>query len=176
LTNSAIDHENIEDVFNHISLEIPRYGELSRSITVLLQRQPGVKTYKKLFVRYLIKILQNSSIWDVKVALSKLSGIPVGNILLADVADGRLYEIYRNNKSLLTLLEERDNEERDALLHGYEIAVLNDDSIRDTSVKILAFLSHTKTIVELPEQATCHCIGFSFMVSNIPRKRSRCQF
>jgi hypothetical protein len=135
---------------------------------VLLQRQQGVKTNKKLFVKYLIKIPQNSSIWDVKVALSKLSGIPVGNILLADVADGRLYEIYRNNKNLLTLFEERDDEERDALLHGYEIAVLNDDSIRDTSVKILAFLSHTKTIVELPEQPTSHCIGFSFMVSNTP--------
>lgn len=130
---------------------------------MLLQRQPCAKTSKKPFVRYVIKTPQNGSIWDVKVALSKVSGIPVGNILLADVSGGQLYEIYRNNKSLLTLLEERDDEERDALLHGYEIAVVNDNSIRDTSVKILAFLSHTKSLV----QFRSHCIGFSFMVRTI---------
>jgi hypothetical protein len=102
---------------------------------------------------------------DIKIALSKLCGITVGNIVLADVSDGRLYEIYHNNKSLLALLEERDDEERGTLLHAYEIGAPNHDCVNESSGTILAFLSHTKTLMELPKQFQNRYIGFSFMVS-----------
>jgi len=115
---------------------------------VLLHRQrhaPGSDA--SVPVRYALKLPQNGTLADVKHTLSRLCGIRAENMLFADVYDGRLCEIYGNNKSLTSIGTED-------VLKAYEI---------DQGVpSIFAFVSH---MLDVPERFDTHYIGFSFMVS-----------
>lgn len=116
-------------------------------MVVLLHRQLTERSETLVPVRYALKVPQNGTLVDLKNALSKLSGVRAENMLIADVFDGRLYEVYGNNKSLVSIAV-------DNALSAYEID--------EGSPSVLAFVSHT---VDIPEQFDNRYIGFSFVVS-----------
>jgi len=155
------------DVFNHVSLELPQFRQPIRNITVFFHRLAGTKnnnTKEGLPVsRYTIKVPQNGNIDEAARALSKLCGIRADTIIFADVIDGRLQDIYGNNKNLFDGAEEED-----VVLTAYEITAPTtiNNSKELPSPCILAFVSQTIKCNEPQEQCDDRYIGFSFFVSN----------
>lgn len=100
------------DAFNHISLEIPqRKKDLTRTIAVLVFSAMSSTSGP---MRYAISVPFNARMGDVKLQLSKLTRIPTNRLFLCDVYESKIYEIYQDNKELMTL-------DKDDIIVAYEI-------------------------------------------------------
>ena len=104
------------DAFTSVSLEIPQPGAATPvAIPILVYFADGAKKP----VRYGITIRRQACMLDLKKSLSELSGIPVGNIILADVYENTIYELLNDTKLVSSIQTNQD------FVVAYEVAPYN---------------------------------------------------
>lgn len=88
------------DAFNHVSLEIPQPKRTTKSVAVLLFRQPMMSEATDAPPlqhiqphRYGVTMNSNCSIADLKLALGNLAGIPATNLILAVICENAIDDI-----------------------------------------------------------------------------------
>lgn len=86
------------DVFNHISLEIPSMNRFGQFIPIILFERQDTPPR-----RYGVMLPKNSTIADMKVALCRLSDVPVERLAICDVYEASIYEILDDNKFISSI-------------------------------------------------------------------------
>jgi len=89
------------DVFNHISLEIPRTPKSRKSIPVIVFRKPtrgkDVHTRPLQHVRprrYCVKVNRDCSVAEFKQVLGDVTGIPPANLILAEISEHSITDVF----------------------------------------------------------------------------------
>ena len=103
------------DVFNHVSLEIPQRRD-DLIVPVLLFKSTLPLTEPR---RYSILINVSAVVGDIKVQLSKMTGIPVQRLSLCEIFEHKIYEMCHDEKQVRSF-------HRDLILAAYEIDPYSD--------------------------------------------------
>jgi ubiquitin carboxyl-terminal hydrolase 4/11/15 len=86
------------DVFNHISLEIPK--NLERTIPILLYRTHSESQSSSFPMLYGISMTEGSTILQLKSVLSELCCIPISNIGLCQINENAITDIFQDSKKI----------------------------------------------------------------------------
>ena len=99
------------DAFNHVSLEIPQLSSFGRIIPIIMF---SANSHSVPPTRYGIVVSKNAHLSDVKLQLSRLSGVPIERLSICDIYQSKIYEIISDSKNVSDL-------NKDDTVMAYEI-------------------------------------------------------
>lgn len=98
------------DAFNHVSLEIPQPSKETKSIAVLVFRQAPPFDQKSSSPqksispqRYGLTLKRDCCMKDLKLALADLTGIPSGNLVLAEMYENAIYDLINDDAKVTSI-------------------------------------------------------------------------
>jgi ubiquitin carboxyl-terminal hydrolase 4/11/15 len=120
------------DAFNHISLEIPRLNKTTVTIPILVFREKAGKAP----YRYGVTLQRQSLITDLKGALGKMTGIPAGKLILADLYEHNIYELL-NEKKVVSSIRPTD------VIGAFEVEPYSNETIHVVATHVTKVLDQT---------------------------------
>jgi ubiquitin carboxyl-terminal hydrolase 4/11/15 len=140
--------------FNHISLEIPQSKhDPTCDLPVLLF---STSSQSSVPVRYAINIDKNACMRDVKVGLSKMTGLSCDRIVLCEVYQHKICEIYTDEIEIRKV-------DKETLLVGYEL-----DPYSNSTIHTISFQSTFKKISQSEDNETAiqtYSVGYPIFTS-----------
>lgn len=94
------------DAFNHVSLEIPKNSLVWSNVTIPVLVH--FYDFNRKPVRYGINLQQQSTIFDLKAAISKLVQIPAAKLVITDVHQSSICSLLDDNKNISTIQPNED--------------------------------------------------------------------
>ena len=144
------------DVFNHISLEIPKNSE--RIIPVLLFRTFSEIQPSSFPMLYGISVTEGNTIVKLKLVLSELCQIPISRIGICQINENVITDIFQDSKKIPNA--------SGGIIAGYEIIPFSEETSihvmvthsvnRDSNLGIRAERIGRPILVSFKETSTCH--------------------